>query len=337
MNEPALIDAPTPAPAACPELADLILLRLLPEKDKSIGTKQLRTDLAVFFPRPPAADQITSALTALRTDGFITPKAQRATPAGRARALQLLDVAKLPARTNWRAVKAKYLVPRALGLPIDSAEYAKASKNGEALAAFLLKRELGLSAETGHTLAAVIEALVCRELGRSQFLRLNDLIASVLGNVVGGDPIKKADAKKVLPRVRLNVTSLKAEKLRAAILSGGLSTTQTEPEPEPAGEEPFDLEMFANTVKAAARDCPTGRFGGYKVFINHVWNQLRAEPLFARLGFDGFKQKLVDANRTNLLTLSRADLVQLMDPTDVRESETTYLTATFHFILVEKD
>jgi len=329
------MDSPATAPAARPELADLILLRLLPEK-KSLGARQLRTDLAVFFPRPLAAEPITNALAALRTEGLITPKGQRVTPAGRTRAMQALGIEKFPSRTNWRAVKAKYLVPRTIGLPTNSAEYAKASKNGEALAAFLLKRELGLSAETGHTLTAVVDALVCRELGRPEFVRLNDLIASVLGKVVGGEPIKKADAKKVLPRVRLNVTSLKAEKLHAAILSGTFDSTRSEPD-VPVLEVPFDLEMFANTVKAAARDCPTGRFGGYKVFINHVWNQLRAEPLFTRLGFSAFKQKLVEANRVNLLTLSRADLVQLMDPTDVRESETTYLTATFHFILVDKD
>jgi hypothetical protein len=90
-------------------------------------------------------------------------------------------------------------------------------------------------------------------------------------------------------------------------------------------------------VTAVARKCPTGWFGDNKVFISHVWKQLRSEPRFAPLGLGGFKQKLVEANRANLLTLSRADLVQLMDPTDVRESEITYLTATFHFILVEKD
>jgi hypothetical protein len=33
--------------------------------------------------------------------------------------------------------------------------------------------------------------------------------------------------------------------------------------------------------------------------------------------------------------LSRADLVQVMNPTDVDESATTSQNATFHFILVE--
>jgi hypothetical protein len=314
--------------AARPDLADLILLRLLPEK-KSVGVNALRKDLAVFFRRALSADEVGRAVGTLRADGYVAAKGQRSTAAGRARALQFLGVANLPARANWGAVKAKYLVPRALGLSPDSAEYAKAVGSGETFAAFLLKRQLGLSESTGRTLTAVVDALVCRELGHPEFTTLNDLIAFALGRAVGGDPIAKADAKKVLPRVRLNVTQLSTEKLFAVVLGGGIATDD--------GDEPFDLEMFANTVKSVARTCPTGRFGGYKVFINHVWNQLRDEPRFAPLGLDGFKQKLVAANRANLLTLSRAELVQLMDPADVRESETTFLTATFHFILVEKD
>jgi hypothetical protein len=102
-------------------------------------------------------------------------------------------------------------------------------------------------------------------------------------------------------------------------------------------EEPFDLEMFANTVASAARTCPTGWFGGNKVFISHVWNQLKNDRPFAALGLDGFKQKLVDANREGRLTLSRADLVQSMDSDDIIASEIPHLTTAFHFILVERD
>jgi hypothetical protein len=120
------------------------------------------------------------------------------------------------------------------------------------------------------------------------------------------------------------------EGLRAVALAA-LTTANAIP------DEPFDLDTFANTVKAVARTCPTGRFGDNKVFISHVWRQLQDQPQIAPLGLAGFKQKLVEANRENLLTLSRADLVQLMDPADVRESETAYLNAAFHFILVEKE
>lgn len=325
MSESALLEHPaTVASPARPELADLILLRLLPER-KSVAMKKVRTDLGVFFRRPPAAEEVEESVAALKAEGFIVPKKGHCvTDAGRARALQFLGIEKLPPRANWRTVKAKYLVPNALGLPSDSAEYAKAD-NSEKLAAFLLKRELGLP-NAGHTLTAVVDALICKALGHPNFTNLNALIRTKLGEELGGDPISKADAKKVLPRVRLNVTRVRAEDLYAAVLDGRL---------EEEIDETFDLTDFANTVKSAARKCPTGRFGDNKVFISHVWDQLRDEPRFTPLGLGGFKAKLVEANRADLLTLSRADLVQLMDPADVRESETTYLTATFHFILIE--
>ena len=90
-------------------------------------------------------------------------------------------------------------------------------------------------------------------------------------------------------------------------------------------------------MKAAAHDCPTGRFGDNKVFINHVWRWLRDEPSVPAMDLPAFKERLTEANRARLLTLSRADLPHIMDATDVRESESHYLNAAFHFILVEKE
>ena len=88
---------------------------------------------------------------------------------------------------------------------------------------------------------------------------------------------------------------------------------------------------------AAARHCPTGWFGDNKVFVSHVWRQLHEEPGVPPLDLPAFKQRLVEANQAGLLTLSRADLVQVMDPADVRDSEIQYLNATFHFLLVERN
>jgi hypothetical protein len=91
---------------------------------------------------------------------------------------------------------------------------------------------------------------------------------------------------------------------------------------------------LADRIKAAARACPTGRYGDNKVFIAHVWRMLRSDPDFAAMGFERFKDFLAAANNARLLDLSRADLVQAMDPDDVRESEVRYLNATFHFIRI---
>ena len=59
--------------------------------------------------------------------------------------------------------------------------------------------------------------------------------------------------------------------------------------------------------------------------------------LHPRLELAAFKERLNEANQRGLLRLERADLVEAMNPDDVRESETTFLTATYHFILIERD
>jgi len=91
---------------------------------------------------------------------------------------------------------------------------------------------------------------------------------------------------------------------------------------------------FAERVKAAARACPTGRYGDNKVFIAHVWRRLQADPDFAGMDLDTFKDRLAEANNARLLDLGRADLVQALDPDDVRQSELSYLNATFHFVRI---
>lgn len=339
-----LAPPPSHPPAASPPgLADLILLRLLPAT-KSVAPAAIRKDLTVFFSRSaPTPDEVAQALTGLRAEGYVTAKGQRATDAGRARALQFLGVEQLQPRAHWGTVKAKYLVPRVLGTTAD------ALKDSKKLAALLLKRNLGLPAVTGGTLKKVFEAIACQALGFTDHTELKSLVPQLLTRKMGlSAPPDERDMPNTVPRVLLKAPVSGASGLRAVALRGWADKQPTqprlelvEPRPEapvsPPTPEPFDLEAFANTVKAAARHCPTGRFGGYKVFISHVWEQLRNDQPFQTLGLAGFKEKLVEANRERLLTLSRADLVQLMDPADVRASETTYLTATFHFILIEEN
>ena len=85
-------------------------------------------------------------------------------------------------------------------------------------------------------------------------------------------------------------------------------------------------------MNAVRRLPPESRFGENKVFISHVWRQLRDEAAIDGLELAPFKRRLVEANREGLLRLSRADLVEAMSPADVEESATAYENATFHFI-----
>jgi hypothetical protein len=105
------------------------------------------------------------------------------------------------------------------------------------------------------------------------------------------------------------------------------------PPVKPLIDLPQDDAAFAARVLAAARASKTGRFGDDKVFISHVLQQLTNEG--ARVNdAEEFKDRLVSVHRRELLSLSRADLVEAMDSKDVAASETRYLNATFHFVRV---
>jgi hypothetical protein len=98
--------------------------------------------------------------------------------------------------------------------------------------------------------------------------------------------------------------------------------------------EPFDLASFAALVLEAARKSRTGRFGEDRVFIHHAWKQFHKLHRSSGLDEEGFKQKLLDANRARLLSLVRADLAPLLNRADVEASEIRYLSASFHFLCI---
>jgi hypothetical protein len=242
-------------------------------------------------------------------------------------------------------------VPKALGLAPTAPETVKRIAKGEGLAAFLLKRRFELGVGPSPSFGEVLEALACRELGFPEAASLGEVKRLVLARLIGADEGLSDDAlKKALPRVLLGAKAGGIGGLRAALLHGWADGTESRQAPAPAtAERPrdavveespcaeFDLPAFARTVQAAARHCPTGRFGDNKVFISHVWRQLREEPGFPAMDLPTFKERLTEANNARLLTLSRADLVQVMDPVDVQESQTQYLNGEFHFVLVEKE
>jgi hypothetical protein len=78
---------------------------------------------------------------------------------------------------------------------------------------------------------------------------------------------------------------------------------------------------FASEVLAAAQAVPdAGRFvGSEKVFIASAYDAY-VQRTGHVLSLDRFKDRLVEANRLGLLSLARADLVEAMDPEQVRRS-----------------
>lgn len=100
------------------------------------------------------------------------------------------------------------------------------------------------------------------------------------------------------------------------------------------GDGAGDIEAFAERVIDLARTSERGRFGQSKVFIAELWRRWKDEIGGPPWDEKSFKELLLEANRRRLLDLSRADLVEAMDPTLVRESETRFLDASFHFVRI---
>jgi hypothetical protein len=342
-------------------LPDLILARLLVTGKRAIGPDKLRRDVDRLL-QTPTGERWEATVQELADAGFLTRKPFRLTDAGRARALAFLEVESLPPRANWGTVQARYLVPRALGVPATDGKGRDRLKVADNLRAAALRKAYRLRIPENASLTGAMEAaatqLVCEQLGLDPLPNWEALELAILNRLVNAPaPLNRKAMREQLAGHALGATRGGTQGLRDAILlrwldsSNGTprpaapsTTTQPAPEPrllEPPRDEPRELHLdpatFAATVRAAARSAPTGRWGDNKVFINHVWRQLQQEPNFPRLDLAAFKERLVEANQRGLLRLERADLVEAMNPDDVRESETAFLTATYHFILVERD
>ena len=136
---------------------------------------------------------------------------------------------------------------------------------------------------------------------------------------------RPADPKKVLDRLISRQVGARRDdenEVREAVLRGWIDGPVDQPERRPA--------RFLSKVQAAAEACTSGRFGDNKVFIVHVWQSAPERSRLRGMDLAAFKERLAKANNARLLDLSRADLVQAMDPDDVRLSEVT--TSTPHSI-----
>jgi hypothetical protein len=300
--------------------------------------KKVREDLGKLLNEelsPAAFEELRSELT---DAGFLTKNKRNAfalTETGRERGLRFLGLTELPPRTNWSKVIAKYLFPKAAGL---SESAAAKLDDGDKLAAFILKQKYGLGAGAGWTVNQVAEAIACKELGFPEETTLQGLLCTVLSRLLGSERLPKDKLVKQLPLFETGLKTVITEAARRKVVRDWLDGAPAPVQPPVPPPEPFDLPAFAATVKALAADSPPeDRFHGNKVFIAALWRASQREPSLQHISLPDFKRRLVEANSQHLLHLSRADLVQVMDPQLVAESEMVYLNATFHFVLLEGD
>ena len=279
----------------------------------------------------------------LASAGFLTKGKRNTfalTDAGRERALRFLGVAELPSRTNWSTVIAKYLFPKAAGLSADAA--AKLD-NGDKLAAFILKRKYGLAAGAGSTVSQVLEAVACKELGFSDETTLDGLLCAVLSRLMGSERLTKEKLVKQLPLFETGLTAASADAVRSKVVRDWLggarrnrpcdrrhpnrrppSHSTCPPLPRPCGRwrPAARPRIGSTTTRCSSRPCG-GQASGSRT--SRAFPCLSSSSDWSR------------RTRRTCSTLSRADLVQAMDPQLVADSETVYLNATFHFVLLEGD
>ncbi|MGO9471007.1 MAG: hypothetical protein ACLQIB_43465 [Isosphaeraceae bacterium] len=353
------------ATTALPELSAigaLVLTRLLPAGEKGETAAKIRTDLEPLllhrWSGVALAEQVERTIGELEANGlatFLRGKTKKSapkllpTPEGRRLALAFLGIDELKPKTTWATLRKLHLPAQALGLTASTDASIKAIASDPGFKAMMLKQQFHLPAALPPKLDDILDALAWKLIGFEGSARKfaikavkTALFNRELGN--GRETEFKKAASQLLAR-RIGARRDDSKELRDAIVRGWIdehSNAQTgaaDAHRGPASliaapQVELDLPAFADRVKAAAGMCTTGRYGSNKVFVAHVFMALQSDPLFQNMSLGEFKDRLAQANNARLLDLSRADLVQAMDPDDVRQSEVQYLSATFHFVRI---
>ena len=344
-------------PSALTHVGRIILARLLVAGEKGASGSDLRKALEPLaghrWAGSALGERTEQAIAELVAAGFIQRpliirKTERVylTEPGRSAILGALSLDHLPPKTTWDKLKKTYLAAHALGLPAPRAQAIKSFGGDPGFKAALLKAKYDLPLGDFPSFDQAIDALAWTLLGFPTGRKFDvkavktALIRRALGDpkALEAKPDPKKEAAKLLAKT-LGARQAGKDELRLSALrhwvDGEVGATASEPrETLPNAAAADDLEAFARRVVAVARSSPTGRFGANKVFVAHVWRVLQDEPEIAAMRFEGFKKRLAEANNARFLDLSRADLVEAMDPEDVRLSEVSYLGATFHFIRI---
>jgi hypothetical protein len=356
-------------------IESLILVRLLPVGEKGDTTAKIQKDLEPLLGHrwsgAVLTDVVDRTIAGLESKGLVVllpvpgkGKKKKSSPkfvltsAGQRQGLDMIGAEKLKPKTTWAILKNTYLPARALGLTSLSDASLKTLSSDTGFKAALLKSFFQLPLDGCPTLSRAIDALAWKLIGieSAEKFAVAAVQKALFHRALGDPPTRPADAKKsadLLLARRVGARRNDAKEFRDAVLRGWIDRTldgsaeapqRSPPPPAPPVSIPeaspplsLDLPSFADRVLTAARACPTGRYGDNKVFVAHVWRALRDDPDMRGMELPEFKRRLAEANNARLLDLSRADLVQAMDPEDVRDSEVSYLNATFHFIRIDPE
>jgi hypothetical protein len=321
------------------EMAEnLILARLLVPGSRPPARAAVEKSLAPLFSQrlTPAdwRDLFDTALDRLISGELVSAKPLSLTAAGRERALEYWQIDRVPAKVRWETLKREYVALRVLGL---SRQQVTGNDKAKAFVSAILKARYRLPAEVGTTPTAVVNALAWQQLDIVSTARFTP--QAVVGQALlqSARPLTGDELARQLAKLALDTTGndLFTGALRQWIARAAPVRTDGPSADDAVAARDCGLPNFAETISRTARNSQTGRFGDNKVFISQIWRAFQARDDFDGLSLQEFKERLVEAHRRRLLELSRADLVERMDPREVAESETKYLDATFHFVRVD--
>lgn len=329
----------------------LLLARLLIPSKRPPTLASVKKQLSPFFEHRLTTAEwnglFESALVSLAEASLATAKPLTLTEAGRKQALESIGMQQVPPRLTWKALKDAWLTPLALAAPVDDSRSRDRLKSTDGLKGYILKREYRLPFDKCPTLKESLDALIWKQLGieTNRPVTRDALLEEVVGRLL--DPsgrLKKKRIQDQLPAKALGASQTKPDELRLAAIRRWIEQRGAFSAPghdqasagdgASAASKADDLAEFGERVQAAARASVSGRFGPNKVFIGQVWRQLEADPHVANMDLDAFKSRLIEANRVGLVSLSRADLVEAMNPEEVVASETRHLNAVFHFVTI---
>jgi len=317
---------------------NLILARLLVPGSRPPARAAIEKCLAPLFSQRliPAdwRNLFASALDRLIANELVSAKPLSLTAAGRERALEYWQIDRVPARVRWETLKREYIAPRVLGLSRDQ---LNGKDKAKAFVAAVLKSRYRLPGEIGAASTAVVNALAWQQLDIISTARFTPQAVVSQALLKSARPLTADELAKQLARLALDTAGndLFTGALRQWIANAAPPERDGGSQDATGAARDKELPNFAESISRAARNSQTGRFGDNKVFISEIWRAFQARDDFDGLSLQEFKERLVEAHRRRLLELSRADLVERMDPREVAESETKYMDATFHFVRVD--
>jgi len=319
-------------------VGELALVWLLTRAEGKGARSDLARALKPFadhrWSRAEWGERLDETLARLCQEELVTQNPRKGltlTAGGRARALSVLGMERLPKGTTWKQLKGAHLVVLALGLMPSAANLSHVGR-ADGMRAALVQKHLGLEPSSPRSLIQVRDMLCWRQLGveTDKPFTLAAVQAVLLSRALQATrEVAAPQALQQLAARSVGARRTDTESLRLAALRAWAFPAE-EPAPPslaPASHEE-SLRTFAEHVVRAARSATAGRFGDDRVFISHVWRAMQGQGLDEQ----AFKRRLIEANQRRLLSLSRADMVELMDPAELAASEIQHLGATFHFI-----